>query len=120
MEITKNDIVKIRYFTAILEEKKRRAFTHELRVTFNALSMNAANYEINELIESHFDLIDNDSVVTDVYKLTNGGVDSEGESGWSNEGIIKEIEFYKAEMVDNETVTAVYLLTLSNITSFTL
>lgn len=114
MNIIKNDdIAVVRAMNAELEEIKTSHFTHLLKIKHNPLSGNMDCKRVNNMIKSHFDELCDSAESEDVYKIESGYVDSDGESGFSNESVIVDIEFFKNEIVSNQ-IFVIFRVRLSN------
>lgn len=116
MDITKNNTIGDNVVTACnckLDELNHKYFTHRLLVKMSHTSLNSDNYQIAELIQNHFDDIDNDYRNNDVYRIADSWIDSDGESGGGYDYIINDLEFYKCEIVDSEMLV-IYRAKLSD------
>ena len=104
MDITKNDEAHIAAIGAELEQIKHAYFTHLLNVNHNPLTSNLDCKRINDLIKNHFDMLSDDNKSNDTYKLSRGGVDSNGESGWEQESNIDDLQYLNCEIVNGKIV----------------
>ena len=113
MDINKNDEFDVvRSMNAELEEIKNSYFTHLLKIKHNPLVNNMDCKLVNDLVKSHFEKLCDSVKSEDVYKIISGGVCDDGESGFSNESVIDDIEHLKNEMVNND-VFVVFRIKLS-------
>jgi len=111
MNITKNNEIFITSINGRLENDT-------LRVAFSYNSPNTDNYKIAQLIERHFELIDDDfEYKNDVYKIDVGSIDPDGEGGGGYEYKLEDIEYLKTEVVD-EKIVVIYKVKLSNRETF--
>ena len=113
MDIIKNDQVDVvRSMSAKIEKTKNKHFTHLLKIKHNPVCGNMDCKRVNDLVESHFDTLCDNVKSEDIYKIIQGGVDSDGDSGFFNESVIDDIEHLKNEMVDNQ-IYVVFRIKLS-------
>src|SRR5690554_5502782 len=113
MNIIKNDKVNIvsamNAEVSELSGVKGSYFTHVLKIKHSPLSSNADCKRVNDLVRSHYDTLSDCELSEDTYKLERGGVDGDGEGGWSNQWIIEDMKYHKNDIADNQVFVLFFM-----------